>query len=364
VLVASTSAILFGLATFAYLLFYRNHLPDQITKVPIHLQYGYDLNPYGIASIASRNIKEQQDYDILLSLTLPRSPSNLERGNFMAALHLLSGAPYKPGVPVPGFTGTGISPPKHGDPNVQAFFQQRSVVFSNARPAIIPYTDPMVSFAKRILFMAYHMLRPSADRIQLIVPLAERVRFQRSSSLPTSLFIELQAGQSLQVYEVEVTFTAQLSGLRWFMYHYRVVAFITLTSAFWVSELFFTAAAYLLLSYYWSSGDKSAWSPSSGIAKALPSGSGKAVTTEDDLSDTPRTFPTLGNQPPLRYEPAVKTEDEAESSEVLPARGAVADDEDEDDPTQWRDSGIGTSYSDAGGSTSIRKRGLYQSRKG
>jgi seipin len=357
-LLVSTSAVLFGFAAFAYLLFYRNHLPDQVTRVPIHLQYGYGINPYGIASFAKQNLKEQQNYDIVVSLSLPRSPANLDRGNFMVALHLLSGAAPRPGAPLPGLTGIGISPPTLGDPNVQAFFQERSVVYSTARPAIIPYTDPLISLARRLLFVAYHMLRPGADRVRITLPLAERVRFPRSGGLPTSLYLELQAGQTLQVYEVDVTLTAQLSGLRWFMYHYRILAFLSLTAAFWFCEVCFTFSTWLALSYYMGGGA----SPLPAPAKGLPDSSRKAIKAEEVLSDTPRTFPTQSNQPPLRYEPAVKTEDEAESSEVLPARGAVADDEDEGDAGQWRDSGIGTSYSDAGTATLVRKRSSHHGR--
>jgi hypothetical protein len=40
VLLVSTSVLLFGLAAVSYLLFYHNYLPDQVTTVPVHLQYG------------------------------------------------------------------------------------------------------------------------------------------------------------------------------------------------------------------------------------------------------------------------------------------------------------------------------------
>lgn len=41
VLLGTASAILFGLAAVAYLAFYHEYLPDQVTTVPVHLQYGY-----------------------------------------------------------------------------------------------------------------------------------------------------------------------------------------------------------------------------------------------------------------------------------------------------------------------------------
>ena len=114
----------------------------------------------------------------------------------------------------------------------------------------------------------------------------------------------------------------------------------------------------------------------------------------EDLSDTPRSFPTLGRQmPPLQYPPPsrrglnqqepvggnikdeedrpIKKEEKEEEGE-LPLRrssgnppttvGAEADDEDEDDDdvesAAWRDSGIGTGLDDAD-----RNMGVHQRRR-
>ncbi len=120
VLLVIASTILYGFAAVGYILFYHNYLPDQVTTVPVHLQYGlvlsrhiwlfdpanervgrermgltrlrdsYGLNPYGVAFLGDRNLEDLQAYDITVSLTLPRSPANINRGNFMVALHLLS----------------------------------------------------------------------------------------------------------------------------------------------------------------------------------------------------------------------------------------------------------------------------------
>ena len=43
VLLATASAVLYGAAALGYVLFYHNYLPDQVTTVPVHLQYGYVL---------------------------------------------------------------------------------------------------------------------------------------------------------------------------------------------------------------------------------------------------------------------------------------------------------------------------------
>ena len=99
-------------------------------------------------------------------------------------------------------------------------------------------------------------------------------------------------------------------------------------------------------------------------------------TLTDDLSDTSRTFPTLGRQMPLRYtghgrrreglegegiDGRVKREDEdaegiGAASVLQPLNGEAADDEGDEDKDDeqgeaqsFRDSGIGTSIDDEGG---------------
>lgn len=123
--------------------------------------------------------------------------------------------------------------------------------------------------------------------------------------------------------------------------------------------------AYTLLSVFVFSGPSS---PTPGRDK-LPWSEQKKIKAEEELSDTERTFPTTSNQPPLKYESSsgvgVKTERRGGEGVVMAelplAPGVVADDEDEEEEETagWRDSGIGTSHSDAGTAGSgVRKRGV------
>ena len=107
-------------------------------------------------------------------------------------------------------------------------------------------------------------------------------------------------------------------------------------------------------------------------------------TSLEDLSDTPRTFPTLGRQTPLHFSgrrrDIIKKEEEekegieneiSQSTEVQPL-AAEADDEDEaedDSFSQWmtgfRDSGIGTGLDDERlASVQRRRKGLMERRDG
>lgn len=46
-LLITGSTVLYSLAAIAYILFYHNYLPNQVTTIPIHLQYGFVALPAG-----------------------------------------------------------------------------------------------------------------------------------------------------------------------------------------------------------------------------------------------------------------------------------------------------------------------------
>jgi hypothetical protein len=395
VLLTFTASILYGLAAFAYILIYNTYLPDQITTLPIHLHYGRGPNPWAVVPV--RNMKEYQAYDISLTLELPASPSNLDRGNFMVGIWLLD----KDGTGIG--TGTrdekvaekvadvmGVDEYEHAlwtiptilpEPNPAEVLASRAVLHAASRPALAPYTDPLVSLANRLLFLPGSVIFPRPSTVSLTIPLIERLSFPNTRPIsipghempprsgpkpvPSSLFLEIQAGQSLRVSSAQVTITAQLSGIRWLMYHHRLASFFLGSSAFWGCEVVFMTVAYTLLSVFVFSGPSSPTSTQDKLSWSEQ----KRVKQEEEMSDTERTFPTTRNQPPLKYESSsgvgVKSErrngEGVALSELPLAPGMVADDEDEDDEETagWRDSGIGTSYSDAGTAGSgVRKRGV------
>ncbi|KAJ9151249.1 Seipin [Pleurostoma richardsiae] len=362
ILAAAASSVLFGLAAIAYLLFYHNYLPDQITTIPIHLQYGYEVNPYGIASLADKNFKDLQDYDITVTLKLPRSPPNLDRGNFMLALHLLDDASNKLVTPPTAAAAAAQSTAPPIMPT--SALQGKTILHSSARPAIVPYTDPLVSLASRLLFLAYHIFFPASETATLRVPMAERLQFRRGTLMPTSLLLDVQAGQALQVYSAAVTVTAQLRGLRWLMYTWRITSFLVFTTGFWLFEVVFMGLAWVVLSVVFG-GDSAPGQTDVVKTEQGQTGSTGVVKKEAGIEeDVPMTFPTSSRQPPLRYEPSTEAvKDEAGETSPLaeiPPLGGEADDEDEEEEDEedgrFRgDSGIGTSYSDRDGG-SVRRR--------
>lgn len=310
-----------------------------MSLLTFHARISSGLHPHGIALLGSPGLKDHQEYDIQVTLSLPRSPPNLEHGNFMVTMHLLDSR-----TTVQKQTSQRQPPGTHGKP----------ILLSSRRFALIPYRDPLVSLASRILFLFYHLMFPRTETCTLVIPMAERVNFASISTIPTSVYVEVEAGQSIQVYDASVTMTAQLRGLRWLMHRYRLSTFLAFTTLFWLCELLFMGIAWVS----WNTFKNIGASHRRNLTLKEEGGIKNEGAQVDDLSDAPRMFPTYGRQPPLRYEPVVKEESHDKPAETQPA-GAEADDEDDEDEDRlgtWReDSGIGTSYSE-GGSGQVRRR--------
>ncbi|WXC58858.1 hypothetical protein SNK03_004757 [Fusarium graminearum] len=344
VLLVSTAATLFCTAAIASVLFFQNFLPHEVVTLPVHLQYGSGINPYGIASLQTPPMKTQQEYDVSLLLSMPRSVPNVERGNFMISLHMLGAK-----------ADVWLHAQAEQHASSHEGFGQANVLFSSRRPALFPYVDPLVSVASRVLFLIYHLFTPGSSTNSVIIPLAERVSFSKDSLLPKSAYIEVEAGQTIQVYNAYLQLTAQLRGLRWMMVHYRISTFLALTVVFWAFEVIFMGVAWGI------------WSVASGPAEEDDAKIRRLKGLRDDHEDEPtdheETFPTYGKQQPLKYEPDIKPEQDPEQPlSEIPRLGADADDEDDgsfddkdEEDVQHRDSGIGTSYSEEA-TSSIRRR--------
>jgi len=312
------------------------------------------------------------------------------------------------------------------------FLATQKILYTSARPALIPYTHPLTALASRILFLGYHILFPRAsEEVTLEVPMARLPAFSTRSStdlpIPSNLLLEVQAGQSMRVYSASVTLTAHLRGLRWLMYRYRVSTFLVCTIAFWLVEMGMLISTWLLLALWFDaetpveamqegaavlgkvgSGIKEAavkikteeekvlaaegggasgfmarglravrWAVTLGGGGQASQGNGGAAgqtkrknSSDLELSDTERTFPTRTGNPPLHYKGKIKMEEGEQPVALKEWPGAEADDEDEDSggggveeflqqqqgQQEFHDSGIGTSMSDHPAGEGLRRR--------
>lgn len=234
----------------------------------------------------------EQAYDVTVELTLPNSLANADRGNFMVALFAMESRPDNPPLSL------------RAQPDPYEHVTEDKVVFSSRRPVLIPYTDPIVYYASRVLFLLYHVLWPASERLTLSIPMGELVEFR--DALPMSILLDVQAGQSLQVYSATITLVARLTGVRWAMYNHRILSFVLCTTMFWLCEMLFTGLAFLVVGYCFRS----------------PNG-----PKDEDLQDG------ADKDRSVKREPGTQASPPAGQSSAGPvrAREALSKDEDEDE---------------------------------
>ncbi|KAI0905354.1 putative adipose-regulatory protein-domain-containing protein [Ustulina deusta] len=333
VLFVSASAVLLAIAALAYPVFYYNYVPKKLITVPIHLQYDAGLNPYGIISLSSDLVLEQA-YDVSVDLTLPRSPANRDRGNFMVALYATKSAPENPAL---AFSAS-AHPYEH--------VTRDNVVFSSRRPALIPYEDPLVSTASRILFLLYHIVFAHAsETVTLSIPMGELVQFR--GALPLSVLVDVQAGQTLQVYSSTLTLVAQLTGMRWFMYNHRILALVACTTVFWLAEMVSMGLAWAMFRWLFSGRGKE--------LVAVPKHENEGgETKQQEYEDDPA--PKREDDVEIKAEtPEPESGPELEALDKSPRRAGDADDEGGSED-EWEVSGTGSSFHDGRSGGQVRRR--------
>lgn len=196
----------------------------------------------------------------------------------------------------------------------------------------------------------------------LSVRMFEGVEFAKGwTNVPQGVSVVVEADEKMQFYGVGVRIVAKLGGLRWALYHHRVLSFVFFTAAFWCSSMVSMALAWFAVStHLGSSSTVKTETETNGTVVKRERSDSEAFdpTSMEDLSDTSRTFPTLGRQMPLHFtgrndfkrEEEIKREEDEimRSTEVQPL-AAEADDEDDDmsqETIGFRDSGIGTGLDD------------------
>ena len=198
----------------------------------------------------------------------------------------------------------------------------------------------------------------------------EGVEFAKGiGNIPQAAKVEVESDEKMQFYELRIRIIAKLSGLRWVLYNHRITSFFVFTTTFWGASLITMGIVWLFLNMYMQANTSAS---ARGSVKNEEDGSSTPIKNEptpdfeffdpnslEDLSDTPRTFPTLGRQKPLRYSAgeeyagssAIKREDDIiQETAIQPLQATAAEADDEDDfedaestsGSAWRDSGIGT----------------------
>ncbi|KAF3178790.1 hypothetical protein TWF225_007811 [Orbilia oligospora] len=362
ILGAILAILLLGVACFGYILFYYNYIPQIGLETTVHLIYGQTiihsphfalitpglkgakLVPYGGADISKGVLMHNQPYDVYVSLTLPTSPHNIEAGNFMINLTLF-------------------------DENLET----PSILATSRRAACLTYKSDIINTMDTVIKSPLYLSgwRKEQEKIDILMMEGEIFTKKR---LPSYLGIRVgndyASDKAPESYESKVVFKARFRGLRYFMYNYRIIAFIIFTSAFWVTELFWAAITWILVSSYWLATEDEYFDDDEDPLLERPTRSSEtegrmihplAPVEDDSAEDIPRPRGGVYDTPEATPAPEGEEGDDEDSEDMSNDRS----DEGGRTPTSMdentlqgsaQDSGIGTSMSEQRGEGLVRRR--------
>ena len=283
-------------------------------------------------------------------------------------------------------------PPKPStitDPHHVAISSNTTILAHSRRPAILTYVSPLVDTASTLSGIPFYVLGWKTESEVLEVPIFEGVEFAKGwMNIPRNVKVVVEADEKMQFYEVGVKIVARFSGLRWMVYNHRILSYLFFTSTFWTCSMLSCLIAWFVLSTFFEE-DKDTVTKKEEIEDE-----NETIKSEDeeneqfdpfsteDLSDTSRSFPTLGRQMPLHFsgrrdsrreqgaadEKVKREQDSVMASTSIQPLGAEADDEEDEDELgvrSWRDSGIGTSLEEGDRKSNVqrRRRSLFGSDK-
>ncbi|KAF3937998.1 Seipin [Dactylella cylindrospora] len=343
ILATILSLILLGLACLGYILFYLNYIPQIGLETTVHLVYGtYRFVPYGAANISYNVLMHNQPYDIYVSLRMPTSRRNFEAGNFMINLTL-----FDEGLEAP------------------------VALASSRRPACLTYKSNLIQTMDTVMRSPLYLSGWTREEETLNILMMESEVFGKNR-LPKYLGIRVGNDYSFEkapeAYESKVYFKAKFKGLRYFMYNYRIIAFITFTGMFWMTELFWASIAWMIISSYLAPeedddqltelrpADKSATSSETERRRVHP-----LAPAEDDSEEIPRprgVYATPEATPAPEGEEGDDEGDSEDFSNDKSDEGGRTPTSTDENPMQGsaQDSGIGTSMSENRAGGLVRRR--------
>ncbi|KAI9316380.1 putative adipose-regulatory protein-domain-containing protein [Dichotomocladium elegans] len=214
VCIALTWVLLTSVA--AYLAFYRQYVPQTAHIEPIYFQYDRlaegptDIVDFTQGQLLPQPLRHEQAYDISVRLHVPTSDINFDLGNFMVKIWLQT--------------------------------EDGSLIANSSRPAILRYQSKTQRIM-RVLAKALPLLVGLSEESQVItVPLIEG-HMEHKARPVTQATISLSSNR-LQIYDAEIHVIADFHGLRYYMYHRRLITAIGFIAMFIGIEVICAAVAW------------------------------------------------------------------------------------------------------------------------
>ncbi|KAJ1724190.1 hypothetical protein LPJ53_001528 [Coemansia erecta] len=223
-LVLATGAIFTVLLSSVslYLMFYRLYVPTLLHQAPVYLQYPTAAQPANTTAVVSfvtahdyKFLSTSQAYTVALRFRAPTSEENQRLGSFMVGVELCTA--------------------------------RGQVVQAGWRPTLMPYHSPVVRLAQTFLRLPLLVLGVADEAETLHVDMIDGL-YDRHFSPVTHARVSLS--KPLQTYGAEILIRAQFTGLRYWMYYWRVPTALVFVAAAVVWQMVFTAVAWSVLESY------------------------------------------------------------------------------------------------------------------
>lgn len=220
ILLLLVSGIVLVISCVTFGMLYYLLVPAILVQRPVFLQYEYghndaDWSPPQAMVTFGQELIANQEYDISLVLEVPRTPSNLQAGNFMLDLALISA--------------------------------RADVLHLARRPTMLTYLSPMVESVLTISAMPLYVSGLRRQSQRLAVPMFTAIRFGKAANtVAESAHISIKADRKLEVYEMTLHIMAKLSGMRWMLYWHPLLSFAIITALAFASSIILAAGAGLL----------------------------------------------------------------------------------------------------------------------
>ncbi|KAJ2628915.1 hypothetical protein H4R22_003619 [Coemansia sp. RSA 1290] len=220
-LIAAAVTIVALSSTLLYTIFYKLYVPQLLHQAPVYLQYPASSaeNTTAIVNFVPASdykfLSTSQAYSVSVDLHVPTSETNRRMGNFMVILELQN---------------------RYG-----------KAVHQSARPSILPYQSPAVQIMQTFVRAIPLALGISQESTHLHIPLIETVYDKHFSPITNACIV---LTKPIEVYQAYITIRARFSGLRYWMYYWKIptaLAFIV-AGASW--QLLLTAVAWSVLEPY------------------------------------------------------------------------------------------------------------------
>ncbi|GAB0086172.1 Seipin [Sergentomyia squamirostris] len=242
-------AVVAWTAIFMYITFYYTYMPAIAHMRPVHMQFktcDYVTGPCTYPSAHVSLTKKQQllmvgqPYKVLINIDMPETPQNQDVGMFMVCAEMRD--------------------------------QSTSLRGHSCRSAMLRYKSPLLK--SLITWIMSPLLILGLREQKQIIPVELFSDYLDEKTYPvTDIYVEIQ-NKAVQFYEVNLQITAQLSGLRFFMFHWPI-----LSAVIGVSTNLFVILLICLLSWYH-------WSDTSWIEEAREKY--RAMKVEETESTTPK----------------------------------------------------------------------------